>query len=163
MAIEDRIITPCKKRNSTVSRKASLRPAEFLPQKLNVALIGASGEPAATFDPRGVLTKLANGKSSQEYQIGESVFAQGDTAGSVFYVQSGKVKFTVVSKRGKEAVVAVLPQNSFFGEGCLAGRPLRMATASAEHRSTVIRVDKQEMLKLLHRDQNLPSVSSPTY
>jgi CRP-like cAMP-binding protein len=70
----------------------------------------------------------------------------------VFYLQSGKVKLTVVSKRGKEAVVAILPQDSFFGEGCLAGQPLRMATASAQQRSTIIRVDKQKMLDLLHRD-----------
>jgi len=62
------------------------------------------------------------------------------------------VKLTVVSKRGKEAVISILPQDSFFGEGCLAGQPLRMATASAAQRSTVIRVEKKRMLDLLHRD-----------
>ncbi len=86
----------------------------------------------ATFDPRVLLTRLSAGKSSREYLPGESVFTQGNPADAAFYVQSGKVKLTVVSKSGKEAVVAILIQDSFFGEGCLAGQPLRMATASAE-------------------------------
>ena len=105
-----------------------------------------------SFDPRLLLTKLSVGKTSREYAVEESVFSQGDPADAVFYVQSGKVKLTVVSKRGKEAVVAILPQDSFFGEGCLAGQPLRMATASAEQKSTVIRVEKQAMVELLHQD-----------
>ena len=70
----------------------------------------------------------------------------------MFYIQSGKVKLTVVSKSGKEAVVAILPEDSFFGEGCLAGQPLRMATASTIQPSTIMRVDKQAMVALLHRD-----------
>jgi CRP-like cAMP-binding protein len=70
----------------------------------------------------------------------------------VFYLQSGKVKLTVVSKRGKEAVVAILPEASFFGEGCLAGQPFRMATASTVERSTIIRVEKLVMVGLLHRE-----------
>jgi CRP-like cAMP-binding protein len=153
MAVEHLIIVPQRKRNSAKPRKDSLRPAEFLPEKLHAVQIAAPGEPtAATFDPRVLLTKLSVGKSSQQYAIGESVFSQGDPADSVFYVQNGKVKLTVVSKRGKEAVVAILLQDSFFGEGCLTGQPLRMATASAEHPSTIIRVDKQKMLELLHRD-----------
>ncbi len=109
-------------------------------------------EPAASFDPRLLLTKLSVGKTSREYLVDESVFSQGDPADAVFYVQSGRVKLTVVSKSGKEAVVAILPQDSFFGEGCLAGQPLRMATASAEQKSTVIRVEKQAMVDLLHKD-----------
>ena len=99
-----------------------------------------------------MLTKLSVGKTSREYLTDESVFSQGDPADAVFYVQSGKVKLTVVSKSGKEAVVAILPQDSFFGEGCLAGQPLRMATASVEQKSTVIRVEKQAMVDLLHKD-----------
>jgi CRP/FNR family cyclic AMP-dependent transcriptional regulator len=70
----------------------------------------------------------------------------------VFYIQSGKVKLTVVSKRGKEAVVAILPGASFFGEGCLAGQPVRMSTASTVQRSTIIRVEKPAMLDLLHQE-----------
>lgn len=70
----------------------------------------------------------------------------------MFYIQSGRVKLTVVSKRGKGAVVAILQEGSFFGEGCLAGQPLRMASANASMLSTVVRVEKQVMLDLLHQD-----------
>jgi CRP-like cAMP-binding protein len=73
-------------------------------------------------------------------------------ADAVFYIQSGKVKLTAVSKRGKEAVVAILPEASFFGEGCLAGQPLRMATATAVQCATVVRVEKSVMIGLLHKD-----------
>jgi CRP/FNR family transcriptional regulator, cyclic AMP receptor protein len=106
----------------------------------------------AAFDPRLFLTKLASGKTSLEYQDGESLFSQGDAADAVFYIRSGKVKLTVVSKRGKEAVVAILPGGSFFGEGCLAGQPLRMATATAVGRSIIIRVTKETMVNLLHQE-----------
>jgi CRP/FNR family cyclic AMP-dependent transcriptional regulator len=105
------------------------------------------------FDPRQTLTKLSAGKSNQEYQRDESIFSQGDVADAVFYIQTGKVKLTVVSKRGKEAVVAILPEASFFGEGALAGQPLRMSTASAVQRCTMIRVEKAAMLDLLHDDK----------
>jgi CRP-like cAMP-binding protein len=114
--------------------------------------IGASPKRAAAFDPRLFLAKLAVGKTSQEYQAGEFVFSQGDAADAVFYLQSGKVKLTVVSKHGKEAVVATLLKDSFFGEGCLAGRPLRIATASTVERSTIIRVEKLVMVGQLHRE-----------
>lgn len=107
---------------------------------------------AASFDPRLLLTKLLDGKISQEYKAEEPVFAQGEPADAVFYLQSGKVKLTVVSKRGKEAVIAMLLQDSFFGEGCLAGQPLRMSTAVATQHSHIIRVKKQVMLALLHKD-----------
>jgi len=80
------------------------------------------------------------------------VFSQGDAADAVFHIQSGKVKLTVVSKSGKEAVVAILLAGSFFGEGCLAGQPLRMATASADQKSTIIRIEKRAMVALLHQE-----------
>jgi CRP-like cAMP-binding protein len=136
-------------RKAPSTARKSLRPAAFIPAKLSPAVVGES---IATFDPRVLLTRLSGGKSSREYLAGESIFTQGDPADAAFYVQSGKVKLTVVSKSGKEAVVAMLTQNSFFGEGCLAGQPLRMATASADEKSTIIRVDKAVMVDLLHRD-----------
>lgn len=108
-------------------------------------------ERRAAFDPRLLLTKLSTGKAIHEYQADESVFAQGDAADAVFYIQSGGVKLTVVSKSGKEAVVAILPEGSFFGEGCLAGQPLRMATASADQKSTTVRIEKRAMIALLHQ------------
>src|SRR3954462_542106 len=108
---------------------------------------------AVEFDPRLFLKTLKTGRTSREYAGEENIFAQGDAADAVFYIQTGKVKLTVVSKRGKEAVVAILTEASFFGEGCLAGQPLRMSTASSVLPSTVIRVDKSVMLELLHQNQ----------
>jgi CRP-like cAMP-binding protein len=108
---------------------------------------------AAAFDPRLLLTKLSAGKSSRVYIADESIYSQGDEADAVFYLQSGKVKLSVVSKGGREAVVAILPEGSFFGEGCLAGQPLRMSTASAAEQSAIVRLEKRAMVSTLHQDQ----------
>ena len=105
-----------------------------------------------SFNFRPSLTKLGAGKSMLKYKSDAFVFSQGDRADSVFYLQNGKIKITVVSKRGKEAVVAILPEGSFFGEGCLTGQPLRLATASTVQASSVIRVKKLVMERLL-RDE----------
>jgi CRP-like cAMP-binding protein len=105
-----------------------------------------------TFDPQILLTKIAAGKSIREYQIDDSIFSQGDQADAVFYIQTGKVKLTVVSTSGKEAVIAHLPEKSFFGEGALAGQQLRISTASALQHSTIIRIEKTVMLGLLQRE-----------
>ena len=96
--------------------------------------------------------KFMAGKSRREYSMGESVFSQGDLASSVFYIQSGKVKLTVVSMSGKEAVIAHLPVASFFGESSLAGEAHRTASASALESSTIVRIDKTAMQELLHRE-----------
>jgi CRP/FNR family transcriptional regulator, cyclic AMP receptor protein len=85
-----------------------------------------------------------------EYAAGETIFAQGDPAGSIMYVVQGTVRLSVLSSAGKEAVIAVLDDNHFFGEGCLVGQPQRMATASAMGASTVVVVDKPEMVRQLH-------------
>ena len=106
----------------------------------------------ANEQPHLLLTKLSTGKSSQAYLAEESIFSQRDAADAVFYIQSGRVKLTVVSKSGKEAVVAILPEGGFFGEGCLAGQPLRMATASADQKSTIVRVEKRAMVAMLHQE-----------
>ena len=83
------------------------------------------GSTAIVFDASAFLTKIENGKSTRAYRNKQVVFSQGDAADAVFFIQTGKVKLTVVSTRGKEAVVGVLERGSFFGEGCLAGQPLR--------------------------------------
>jgi len=85
-----------------------------------------------------------------EYPAGETIFAQGEPAGSIMYVVQGTVRLSVLSSAGKEAVIAVLDDNHFFGEGCLVGQPQRMATASAMAVSTVVIVDKPEMVRQLH-------------
>ena len=137
------------------------RPTPGEPRKAGRASVPSTSQPRRSrrtsdlipsFDPRVLLMKLSVGKTSKAYQADESVFSQGDAADAVFFVQNGKVKLTVVSTQGKEAVVAILPENSFFGEGCLAGQPLRMATANAVEHSTVLRLEKQSMISLLHKD-----------
>jgi CRP-like cAMP-binding protein len=107
---------------------------------------------ALAFDPKAFLSRIENGKSTREYRSRQVVFSQGDAADAVFYVQSGKVKLTVVSTRGKEAVIGVLEPGSFFGEGCLAAQPLRMSTASAILPSRIVRVGRSTMVRLLHRE-----------
>jgi CRP/FNR family transcriptional regulator, cyclic AMP receptor protein len=104
------------------------------------------------FDPTDFLSKIESGKTVREYDDKEAVFTQGDNADAVFYIQSGKVKLTVVSKRGKEAVVAILQRGEFFGEGCLAGQTLRMATANAISKPTIMRVEKAKMVRLIHQE-----------
>jgi CRP/FNR family cyclic AMP-dependent transcriptional regulator len=120
--------------------------------ELSLAEVGASQKQTAVFDPRALLSNLSDGKTIREYQAEESVFSQGAAADAVFYIQSGKVKLTVASERGKVAVIAILPEASFFGEACLAGLPLRMATASAEQKSTIVGVEKRAMVTLLHQE-----------
>jgi CRP-like cAMP-binding protein len=107
---------------------------------------------ALAFDPKTFLTRIETGKTTRDYRNKQTVFSQGDPADAVFYVQSGKVKLTVVSTRGKEAVIGVLERESFFGEGCLTGQPLRMSTASAIQPSSIIRVGRPTMIRLLHRE-----------
>jgi CRP/FNR family transcriptional regulator, cyclic AMP receptor protein len=107
---------------------------------------------ALAFDPKTFLTRIENGKTTRAYRNKQVVFSQGQAADAVFYIESGKVKLTVVSTRGKEAVIGVLERGSFFGEGCLAAQPLRMSTASAIEASSIIRVDKATMVGLLHRE-----------
>ena len=109
-------------------------------------------ESEAIVDSRLLLTKLTVGKSRREYKADEVVFSQGDVANSVFYIESGRIKLTVVSKSGKEAIIAHLAESSFFGEGCLAGQPLRMATARALQKSGILRIEKQSMVGLLQRE-----------
>src|SRR4030095_3249695 len=91
------------------------------------------------FDPKVFLAKVNGGRAISEYRKDQIVYAQGEPADSVFYIQSGKVKKTVVSEQGKEAVVALLGTGDFFGEGCLSGQPLRLATASAMTECVIVR------------------------
>jgi CRP/FNR family cyclic AMP-dependent transcriptional regulator len=104
------------------------------------------------FDVSTVLDRVDSGKATREYRARQAVFNQGDPADAVFYLESGEVKVTVVSSAGKAAVIAVLGAGTFFGEGCLTGQPLRMATASAVRSSTAVRIEKARMVELLRRE-----------
>jgi CRP-like cAMP-binding protein len=104
------------------------------------------------FDVRTFLGKKAPGGRVLHYPKGEAVFSQGDPADSVFYVQKGKIKVTVESQQGKEAVLAIFESGSFLGEGCLAGQPLRMSSARAMTEATALEIDKATMRRTL-RDE----------
>jgi CRP/FNR family transcriptional regulator, cyclic AMP receptor protein len=105
-----------------------------------------------SFDPKAFLAKVGEGRSIGRYRDGQIVFSQGDPADAVFYIQSGKVKVTVVSKQGKEAVVAILGTNDFFGEGCLAGQAQRIATVRTMTDSVIVRLEKAAIVRVIHQE-----------
>jgi CRP-like cAMP-binding protein len=105
-----------------------------------------------TFDPTAFLVRIKSGKTTRQYRDKQVIFAQGDPADAVYFLERGKIKLSVVSARGKEAVIGFLEEGSFFGEGCLAGQPVRMASASAIPSATVTRVAKATMVRLIHRE-----------
>jgi len=104
------------------------------------------------FSARAFLSKVGTGKTLSDHRLNHVIFAQGDPADSIFYIHKGKVKLTVVSKRGKEAVVAILGAGEFFGEGCLAGQIKRMATASAMSSASLTRLTKTAAVRVLHEE-----------
>ncbi len=103
----------------------------------------------SAFDPGSVLAEIGEGRSTSRYRKGQIVFSQGEPADAVFYVQKGRVKVTVVSEQGKEAVVAMLGAGEFFGEGCLAGQKRRIATVGTMTEAVVERLDKDTVLRVI--------------
>jgi CRP-like cAMP-binding protein len=108
----------------------------------------------APLDLRTYLAK-ARGGTTKDYQKKSTIFSQGSPADAVLYIEKGKVKLTVLSTRGKEAVVAILGSGDFFGEGSLAGQPLRMATATSMTECSILRVQKDAMIRMLHNERDL--------
>src|SRR5450631_4125365 len=106
----------------------------------------------SAFDPKVFLAKVGKGRTLADYKKNQRIFSQGDPADAIFYIQTGKVKLWVVSKQGKEAVVAILGDGDFFGEGCLAGQPLRMAGAAAMSECSIMRLEKAGVVQVL-RDE----------
>ena len=104
------------------------------------------------FDLTAFFQTVAQGRSITTYRKNEIIFSQGDAADAVFYIKDGKVKIAVVSKQGKEAVVALLGTNEFFGEGCLIGQPKRLAAAITMSDCTIMRVGKGEIQRLLQEE-----------
>ena len=104
----------------------------------------------AAFDPREFLSKVGRGRTISKYHMNQIVFSQGHPADSIFFIEQGKVKVTVVSEQGKEAVVAVLGPGQFCGEGCLAGQQRRMATATAITDGEIMRLKKTAVIRVLH-------------
>jgi CRP/FNR family cyclic AMP-dependent transcriptional regulator len=114
-----------------------------------------STRPNRGFDVQAFLDSAGVAKRIIEYRRGEAVFTQGDRCDSVMYLQKGGVKLSVLSKTGREAVVAMLGAGDFFGEGCLAGQPIRVGNATTTMPSSVLIIDKQQMIKVLHKQHSL--------
>jgi CRP/FNR family transcriptional regulator, cyclic AMP receptor protein len=127
--------------SSTPHASTRVRP---LPRKAN------SRSPA--FDVQLFLDSTGLGRNLAKFRGKETIFAQGELAKNVMYIQEGGVKLTVVNEIGKEAVVAILGPGDFFGEGCLAGQSIRMATATTIALSTVLVIEKREMIRVLHEE-----------
>jgi CRP/FNR family transcriptional regulator, cyclic AMP receptor protein len=104
------------------------------------------------FDPKVFLSKVNGGRAIAEYRKDKIIFRQGDPSDAVFYIQSGKIKTTVVSEQGKEAVVALLGTGDFFGEGCLTGQPQRLATVSALTECVIVRISKTDITRVIHEE-----------
>jgi CRP-like cAMP-binding protein len=114
----------------------------------------ANGKTQA-FDWSAFLSGITRGKTILEYGENRTIFVQGDPADSVWYLQRGEVKLAVASQQGKEAIVSILGDNEFFGEGCLAGQPLRISTAIAVSDCTLYRIEKSLMVRLLHEQHGI--------
>ena len=107
------------------------------------------------FDPRKFLGTIGEGRRVVSFRKKQAIFAQGDAADSILYIQKGKVRLTVVSKIGKEATLGILNERQFFGEGSLAGQSLRMGSATAMSDCELLRIDKKAMMLALHREHKL--------
>jgi CRP/FNR family transcriptional regulator, cyclic AMP receptor protein len=113
-----------------------------------------NGNDRPAFDPKVFLglDKVGEGRTIGHYDKNQMVFAQGDLANAIFYLQKGRVKLTVLSHNGKEAVIAILEAGEFFGEGCLARQALRVSTAIAMDECSIMRLEKARMIRLLHEE-----------
>ncbi|HLB86339.1 MAG TPA: Crp/Fnr family transcriptional regulator [Terriglobales bacterium] len=102
--------------------------------------------------PFDFLTKVGEGRAIADYRKNQKVFSQGDPADAIFYIQNGKVKLTVISQQGKEAVIGILGTGDFFGEGCLADQPLRMSTVTAMSECAIVRLERRATIRVLHEE-----------
>jgi CRP/FNR family cyclic AMP-dependent transcriptional regulator len=112
----------------------------------------AAAKKCRGFNPQTFLSTIDSGRKTLSLPKNQMVFSQGDSSDAVFYIQKGRVRLSVVSKKGKEATIGILNEGSFFGEGCLAGQPLRMCSATAMTDCTLMRIDKKSMMEVLHRE-----------
>jgi CRP/FNR family transcriptional regulator, cyclic AMP receptor protein len=108
---------------------------------------------AKPFDVGQYLSTAGVKKTLVSYRKGQTIFSQGEKSGSVFYLQTGAIKIAVTSSTGKEAVVAILHAGDFFGEGCIAGQPLRVSTATAMESSSALAIEKEEMIRVIHEER----------
>jgi len=110
----------------------------------------AATKKRSKFDTKTFLSTINGGRKITTFRKKQTIFVQGDSSNAVFYIQTGKVKLTVVSQTGKEATIGILNEGDFFGEGCLTGQPLRLCAATAMTDCSVVRIDKKSMMDVLH-------------
>ncbi len=110
------------------------------------------GKRTLTSNPGMFLKRIGSRRTSLEYRNNQAIFSQGDAADAMFYVEAGNVKLTVLSKRGKKAVIAIFRQGDFFGEGCLGAPSVRMSTATSVQLATIARVERAIILRIIHED-----------
>jgi CRP/FNR family cyclic AMP-dependent transcriptional regulator len=125
------------------------------PQKADAKPQVKAGEP---FNPESFLSKVGAGSKRADFRLNHVIFAQGDSADAIYYIHKGKVKISVVSTRGKEAVIAILGAGDFFGEGCLAGQVKRMSSATAMPSASLMRLEKRAAVRVLHDDPGFTQV-----
>jgi len=144
-------------RKSQVSTKiARQAPIDLISQTMrNSAIPRRASKNSREFDAQSFLATIGEGRKVMLFPKKHTIFTQGDPADTIFYLQTGKVRLTVVSKTGKEATIGILSDGSFFGEGSLAGQPLRMGSATAMTDCAVLRIEKRAMVQTLHREQTL--------
>jgi len=131
------------------------QPKVVMANRKGKPALGTANEKTPPVDWAAFLAGIARGKTVLEYGANRTIFVQGDPADCVFYLHRGKVKLAVTSQQGKEAIVAILDADEFFGEGCLAGQPLRIATAIAVTDCTLYRIEKSLMVRLLHEQHGI--------
>jgi CRP/FNR family transcriptional regulator, cyclic AMP receptor protein len=148
-------MSPARQPNGSPGRGKIVRQAPISPTfqtERNAIVPSVAAKKRRDFDPHAFLATIGEGRKSVLFSKKRRIFAQGDLADAVFYVQTGKVKLTVVSKTGKEATIGIFGEGDFFGEGSLAGQALRMGSATAMTDCAVLRIDKKAMMEALHRE-----------
>ncbi len=151
-------MSPARQPNGSAERRKIAREGandRKLPPKLGATNQRAVAKKTRDFDPQAFLSTIGEGRKLVLFQRKQGIFAQGDTADAVFYIQTGEVKLTVVSTSGKEATIGILGEGDFFGEGSLAGQAVRMCSATAMTDLTVLLVEKKAMMETLHREHEL--------
>ena len=144
-------------RVATPSLGARFKPALKRTTEVDICgqragVLGLLAKQRSTFDPVAFLSTIGEGRKSLAVSKKKQIFAQGDTADAVFYIQTGNVRITVVSPSGKEATTGIFGEGNFLGEGCLIGQPMRMSTATAITHCQLMRIDKRAMMEALHRE-----------
>jgi len=146
---------PAPQLSGSLGRRKTARrtPGDQTPQTTPSATSpSAAAKKGRDFDPHAFLATIGEGRKVVLFRKRQTIFSQGDPTDAIFYIQTGRVKLTVVSKTGKEATIGILGEGDFCGESSLAGRALRLGSASAMTDCTVLRIDKKAMMEALHRE-----------